>query len=88
MIKMITLTRTYSTIFYVLLNCVNIGSEDGSVAASQSNPAISTELLKEIQQWYDQGATINDVIDRLRLKTVPPGYVTHSWVEGTLPTIM
>jgi len=44
---------------------VNIGSEDGSVTASLANPAISMEILKEIQQWYNQGATIDDVIDRV-----------------------
>jgi len=65
---------------------VNIDSKDGSVTASLPNPAISTELLEEIQLWYDHGATVNDVIDRLRLKTVPPGYVTHSWIEGGLIT--
>lgn len=59
---------------------VNIGNKDGIVAASVPNPAISTELLKEIQQC-------DDVIGRLRMKTVPPGYATHSWIEGGLFTI-
>ena len=86
MINMITLTRTYITNFYVFY-AANIDSEDRSVAAYLPNPAINTELLKEIQQWYDQGATVDDVIDRLRLKTVPPGYVTHSWIEGAVVRI-
>jgi len=47
-------------------------------------PAIKTAILKKLQQWYDQGATVDDVIDRLRLKTVSPGYVTHSWIEASV----
>jgi len=34
-----------------LLYAASIGGEDGSVTAYLPNPAVSTELLKEIQQW-------------------------------------
>ena len=73
--KIITLTHLLIVYGFIVMN---IGNKDGIVAASVPNPTISTELLKEIQQWYDHGATVDDVIDRLRMKTVPPGYATHS----------
>ena len=61
---------------------VNTGSKEGNVSAVQHNPGISAELLDEINSWYTQGVTVDDVIERLRLRTVPPGYTIHSWVEG------
>ena len=85
MMKMITLTHMYFIVYGFIVE--NIGNKYGIVAASVPNPAISTELLREIQQWYDHGATVYDVIDRLRMKTVPPGYATHSWIQGGLCTI-
>ena len=61
---------------------MHVGGKDGSVSALESNPAISTELLREIKKWYAEGATTDDVIERLRLQTVPPGYTFHNWTEG------
>jgi len=63
---------------------VNTGSKEGSISAVLYNPAISAELLDEINSWYTQGATVDDVIERLRLRTVPPGYTIHNWIEGVL----
>ncbi|XP_065899778.1 uncharacterized protein [Dysidea avara] len=60
--------------------------EDGHVAAVQPNPAITDELLGDIKVWYDEGATSDDVIERLRLRTVPTGYAIHSWTEGKTET--
>ena len=57
-------------------------NKDGNVTAVLPNPAISIKSLDEIKKWYAEGATIDDVIERLRLKTVPPGYSIHSWTEG------
>ena len=54
-----------------IINCT--GNKDGDVTAVLLNPAISVELL-EIKKWYAEGATIDDVIERLRLRTVPLGY--------------
>ena len=48
------------------------------------NPSISSVLLDEMNSWYTQGATVDDVIERLRLRTVPPGYTIHSWVESVV----
>ena len=46
--------------------------------------AVSPVLIAEIQKWYSNGAEEDDVIERLRLRTVPPGYKIHTWIEGTL----
>ena len=40
-------------------------------------------LLAEIQKWYSDGSDEDDAIERLRLRTVLPGYKIHNWVEGT-----
>ena len=63
---------------------MHIGGEGESVSALESNPAIVTELLREIKKWYSEGATTDDIIERLRLQTVPPGYTFHSWTEGMI----
>lgn len=57
---------------------------NGTLAAMLPNNAVSLELLAEIQKWYLEGANQDDVVERLRLRTVPPGYKIHNWTEGTL----
>ena len=64
-----------------------VGGKDGTVTTLESNTAISTELLSEIKKWYTEGATNDDVIERLRLRTVPPGYPIHSWIEGIVKNV-
>jgi len=54
----------------------------GCVTAVEPNPAVGSELLSEIKVWYEEHATTDDVIERLRLRTVPSGYAIHSWTEG------
>ena len=55
-----------------------------TLTAVLPNNAVSLELLSEIQKWYSEGANQDDVVERLRLRTVPPGYKIHDWTEGTL----
>ena len=52
--------------------------------AAEGNPAVSSELLWEVDQWNKEGATIDDVIERLRLRMVPTKYVEtiHTWTNG------
>ena len=42
------------------------------------------ELLAEISQWLRQGVQWSDIIQRLRPRTVPPGYIFTSWRPGKL----
>ena len=48
------------------------------------NPAMSNDLLAEILTWKNEGASIDDVITRLRVRTVPSEYVhaIHNWING------
>ena len=52
------------------------------------NNAVFLELLAEIQKWYSEGANQDDVVERLRLIAMPPGYKIHNWTEGTLQYIL
>ena len=58
--------------------------DNGRIIARVTNPAVSSTLLQEVYQWNKEGATINDIIERLRLRTVPSEYVgtIHTWIDG------
>ena len=45
--------------------------ERDGVVARVRNPAVNFELLQEVYKWNMEGATMDDVIERLRLRTVP-----------------
>ena len=55
---------------------------NGTIVASEPNPAVSEALLKEVLLWKIEGCTDDDVIIRLRQRTVPAGYKFHSWIAG------
>lgn len=48
-----------------------LGSADGKVTARVPNPVVDSDLLQKVYAWITAGATIDDVIDRLRIETVP-----------------
>ena len=56
-----------------------IGDKDGSITAVNPNPAVPESVLKEILEWKKSGATEDDIIGRLRIRTVPNGYPIHPW---------
>jgi len=39
-------------------------------------------LLREVLSWKRGGASFDDIVERLRIRTVPSGYVPHNWIEG------
>ena len=55
---------------------------DGSIKAEQQSPVVSTQLLREIASWWLGGASFSDVLDRLRLRCVPPGFTPKPWTPG------
>ena len=57
---------------------------DGTIVAKESNPAVHDDLLEEIWKWKADGLSEDDVIDRLRCRTVPSGYALSPWVKGSL----
>ena len=60
---------------------VNTALPNDSISAEVPNPAVSPEILKNILLWQRYGATMDDVLRRLRLHTVPTGYTPTT---GTL----
>ena len=52
-----------------------IGDKNGNIKAQVPNPAVDISLLHEILSWTREGASCDDVIERLRVRTVPPGYM-------------
>ena len=68
------------------LLCNVIVKPDGTVKVKLPSPFISLDLLKEIITMKRDGAGSEDIIDRLRLRCVPPGYVPKPWSQGALHT--
>ena len=56
---------------------------DGGVVGEHPNPAVPPSTLREIGARLLQGATLEDVIDCLRSRTVPAGYELHTWKLGS-----
>ena len=48
------------------------------MTAAVPNPAVSCDILKEIWKWKDEGFSQEDIIIKLRIKTVPAGYEYHT----------
>ena len=67
---------------YVCMYFIHVVTADGSVVAEMHNVAVPSATLEEIVQWKKNGATYEDVIKRLRLKCVPPGFVPKPWSPG------
>lgn len=59
--------------------CTEVNNE---IVAKRFNPALS-KTIKEVWAWKEQDISEDDVIDRLRARTVPSGYPTHPWRKGT-----
>ena len=54
----------------------------GQVVAKKAHPGVNSELLADILKWQKQGLDWIDILNRLRLRTVPPGYTYHPWKSG------
>jgi hypothetical protein len=64
--------RNFYNKFSLLVILVDL---DGKVSAKLSNEFVSDELINAINSWNNDGVSFDEVIDRLRLKCVPAGYV-------------
>jgi len=56
---------------------------DGTVVAELANEAVPQSVLHDIWNWREQGISKEDILHRLRTRTVPPGYTFHTWKSGT-----
>ena len=52
------------------------------MTAEVPNPAVSHDILKQIWKWKQESCSEEDVIVKLRIKTVPAGYEYHMWHPG------
>ncbi len=51
--------------------------------ALHPNPAVSQDVLKEVYTCLsEEECSVEDVIVRLRQRTVPSGYDYHPWISG------
>ena len=57
---------------------------DGTVRARHLNLAVPGCILLDIMGLMKSGVPFVEIIDRLRLKTVPPGYTPHPWTPGII----
>jgi len=55
---------------------------DGNVVPKIPNPVVNNGLLTKIMAWKNEGASADDVIARLQLRTVPSNYPVHNWIHG------
>ena len=69
---------TVKTIMYILI------LPNGDITAEIPSEAVSKNLLSEIEKWIKEGAKYEDIICRLRPKTVPPGYSYYAWISGMI----
>ena len=56
-------------------------TSDGVLVAEEPNPAVPQEVLKEVWQ-LKQEVSLEDIVSRLRARTVPSGYSFHPWKRG------
>ena len=55
---------------------------NGEIKAQESNPAVSSSLLKDILKQLSENQSWKDLLVILRSKTVPEGYAPHKWKQG------
>jgi hypothetical protein len=74
--------KGYSRPLSVLHIRADVRSKYSRKKKSELLDMLSPKVLREMQQWTAQGFSFEDVIDRIRLRTVRPGYVPHPWHPG------
>lgn len=57
---------------------------DGTIVLKRDNPVVPSAVLNDVYLWMSQGATFEDVVDRLRPRTVSRGYTYSCWKPGTV----
>ena len=50
-----------------------------TVQPTRGHPAITRDVLLQLQLWQKSGLTYWASIEKLRLQTVPSGYTPHAW---------
>ena len=61
---------------------ISLELADGTIVAERENPAVPHAVLSDIWAWRKDGISMKDAVDRLRPRTVPPGYAFNNWRPG------
>ena len=56
-----------------LTHLLHVGTADKEYTARIPNPEVESDLLERVHSWIKAGATTDDIIERLKLETVPVG---------------
>ena len=84
--KMLTLiTPKGKLVCYLCLISICLKSEqlpDGTIQVQANFSIVPQCVLQNILVWMRQGVNWKDIIQCLRPKTVPSGYVYHTWSPG------
>ena len=66
---------------YIILNsCMYINTHTHTVVAGQ----VMAKKQLEILNWKKENLSWEDILSRLRPRTVPPGYTYHPWKQGMI----
>ena len=71
--------HVYALIVMIMFDVVK---PNGSVEPLVANSAVSSTLLMTILSWLTENCSMDDIIVRLRQRTVPSGYTIHTWIPG------
>ena len=85
MIEMLSPLRKYACLNKIII-VKYPGNANGIFTAQVPNNAVSQDLLALIHGWITAGASMDDEVERLRLRTVPTGYAIHNWINGIVIT--
>ena len=61
------------------LSLTFLGTSTGDVVGEEHNCVVPREVLCEVLLLKRNGMTMEDIVSRLRCRTVPSGYPIHSW---------
>ena len=55
---------------------------DGSIVAECQNPAVPSSIIHEIWKFRNEGATMEQVVEYLRQRTIPAENTISTWKYG------
>lgn len=61
---------------------------DGQIVAERKNDTVPQSVLEDIQLWTADNPSFKDILGRLRLRTLPGGYVPKSWKNGWFDVVI
>ena len=64
----------------ISIHCIlHLETTEGLLIAEEPNPAVPDDVLMEVWRLRQDHIADEDIISRLRSRTVPSGYSFHSW---------